>query len=406
MTGQGTRDSATAPFRRWLPTLAFADALAFAALFVSLVLFKRLGKSNDETTIYTSLLFTPWLARPIIDRYLPQAARPQMSLAGTEMAVGSLLAVLAAVLPSNASTLDITLLLWLVSLAGAVHSVAAERLFRNGCAGHRRAVFAVRLAGFLLAMALCQGVIVALAGSMEVMARAIRSSWSVVLYLLASVSFVFSMAHLLTLRESDSAPSSAAAPLANIDRRTAAEVALLLLPLVPEALVTQVGQLFLIDAPHNGGLGLSPSEYGLAQGTVGMVALAVGCAIGVAVMRRCEPNKMLLPMAIAVTLPVGAYLYLSLCLTGDLLAICLCVSFKLLSLGFGLSILYRELVTRMQNRSLSMALIAFPLVVVGLFSGTFQESMGYRTFFAVVLSLTPLSIAAVALVNAKKTKQP
>lgn len=406
MTGRGTRDTNTAAFRRCLPTLALANALAFAIMFVSLVLFKRLGQSNDETTIYTSLLFTPWLLRPFIDRYMPQAMPRRLSLAGTEIATATLLAVLAATLPSNASTFDLTVLLWLASALGAVHSVAAERFFHGGCAGSGRTVFAMRLAGFLVAMTVCQGVIVALAGSMEVMTRAIRNSWSTVFYLLAFISFVLSIVHFLALRESGGAASATATTLAAISRREMAEVALLLLALVPEALVTQVGQLFLIDAPHNGGLGLSPSEYGLAQGTVGMVALAIGYATGMAVMHRNEPSKMLLPMAISVTLPAGVYLYLSFSMTGDLLAICLCVSFKLASLGFGLSILNRLLVERIHDHYVSTALIAFPLVIVGLFSGTIQESMGYRTFFAVAMSLTPLAIAAIALANTVKTRLP
>lgn len=393
-------------FPRWLPTLAFADALAFATMFVSLVLFKRLGKSNDETTIYTSLLFTPWLLRPMIDFYLPKTLRLPLSLVATEMAAAVLLAVLGVLMRDNASVVCITSFMWLVSLCGVVHSVAAERLRRDALEGHRRTVFAMRLAGFFVAMALCQGLVVALAGNMEVMTRAIRSSWSLAFYLLASVFFVLSLVHSFTLRRCGCAAHRSVEAFMGIDRRTMAQVALLLLSIVPEALTTQVGQLFLIDAPHNGGLGLSPSEYGLVQGTVGMVALVFGGGMGLAVTHKGLLNRWLVPLAVAVTLPVGAYLYLSFSMTGNLVVVGLCAVVKLSSLGFGLSVLYRMLVARVSSKTLSTALIALPLVVVGIFSGAFQESMGYRTFFAVVLSLSPLAWAAIAFANGMGAKLP
>ena len=52
-----------------------------------------------------------------------------------------------------------------------------------------------------------------------------------------------------------------------------AGILFMLLYRMPEGLLAKVSALFLIDAGHNGGLGLSPQEYGLVQGTVGVVGL-------------------------------------------------------------------------------------------------------------------------------------
>ena len=49
---------------------------------------------------------------------------------------------------------------------------------------------------------------------------------------------------------------------------------------MPEGLLAKVSALFLIDAVHKGGLGLSPAEYGLVQGTVGVVGLTLGGILG------------------------------------------------------------------------------------------------------------------------------
>lgn len=49
---------------------------------------------------------------------------------------------------------------------------------------------------------------------------------------------------------------------------------------MPEGLMEKVSALFLIDSGHNGGLGLSPQEYGLVQGTVGIIGVSLGGILG------------------------------------------------------------------------------------------------------------------------------
>lgn len=399
MTQQETLHSTTI---RWSPTLAFANALAFAVLFVPLVLFKRFGLSNDTTTLLTSLLFMPWLLRPLAVRYLPATVRLRPLTAGLESVLALLLFVLAYALPLTDSVNTVVLLLLLASLGGVVHDVAMERYICDMKDEHQRTVFTMRTIAFLVAMAVCQGLTVALAGSMEVMTRTVRSSWGTAFYALAAVFLVLSIVNFLLLPGDSRGKPDENIPyyIRRIDRSTATIVTLLLLMLVPEALTLQVEQLFLIDAPHSGGLGLSPSEYGLLQGTVGVVALVVGIVVGLKAMRRWSVLKEMIAVATATTLPVGAYFYLSLCLSGDLLVIGVCVFIKQLSLGFGLSVLYRLLFERLQSRHLSTALIALPLLLVGTLSGTLQESVGYRIFFIAVLSVSPLVFAVVAVVNA------
>lgn len=55
---------------------------------------------------------------------------------------------------------------------------------------------------------------------------------------------------------------------------------------LPEAFLSKVTTLFLIDSGHNGGLGLSPQEYGLVQGTVGVIGVALGSILGGIVVSR------------------------------------------------------------------------------------------------------------------------
>ena len=80
---------------------------------------------------------------------------------------------------------------------------------------------------------------------------------------------------------------------------------------MPEGLLAKVSALFLIDATAKGGLGLSPAEYGLVQGTVGVIGLTLGGILGGIAASRDGLKHWLWPMVIAITLPDLVYVYLS-----------------------------------------------------------------------------------------------
>ncbi len=50
----------------WIPTLYFAEGLPYALVMsVSLVLYKNLGVPNAENTFFISLLYLPWVIKPL-----------------------------------------------------------------------------------------------------------------------------------------------------------------------------------------------------------------------------------------------------------------------------------------------------------------------------------------------------
>ena len=50
----------------WVPTLYFAEGLPYVAVMtISLIMYKRLGLSNADITLYTSWLYLPWVIKPL-----------------------------------------------------------------------------------------------------------------------------------------------------------------------------------------------------------------------------------------------------------------------------------------------------------------------------------------------------
>jgi len=165
----------------------------------------------------------------------------------------------------------------------------------------------------------------------------------------------------------------------------------MLLYRMPEGLLAKVSALFLIDASHNGGMGLSPQEYGLVQGTVGVIGLTLGGILGGICAGKDGLKKWLWPMVCAITLPDIVYVYLSYALNSNLMVINVCVFIEQFGYGFGFTayMLYLIYYSRGQFKTshyaLCTAFMALSMMIPGLFAGALQEAVGYRHFFIIVM---------------------
>ena len=166
---------------------------------------------------------------------------------------------------------------------------------------------------------------------------------------------------------------------------------------MPEGLLAKVSALFLIDAAHKGGMGLSPAEYGLVQGTVGVVGLTLGGILGGIVASRGGLKKWLWPMVCAITLPDIVYVYLSYALPSNLVIVSSCIFVEQFGYGFGFSaymlylIYYSQGEHKTSHYALCTALMALSMMIPGFFAGALQELVGYRLFFIIVMASCSLT---------------
>lgn len=174
-------------------------------------------------------------------------------------------------------------------------------------------------------------------------------------------------------------------------RITVIGILFMLLYRMPEGLLAKVSALFLIDAPHNGGLGLSPQEYGFVQGTIGLVGLTLGGILGGLAAGKDGLKRWLWPMVCAITLPDVVYIYMSYAQTSDLLIINACVFIEQFGYGFGFTaymlylILFSQGEFKTSHYALCTAFMALSMMIPGLFAGALQEAVGYKTFFIIVM---------------------
>jgi len=401
----------------WVPTLYFAEALPYVAVMtISLIMYKRLGLSNADITLYTSWLYLPWVIKPLWSPFVDLLRTKRWWIVAMQLLIGASLGGVAFTIPGPFWLQGSLAFFWLMAFSSATHDIAADGFYMLGLDQHQQAYFVgIRSTFYRIATIAGQGLLVMLAGNLEVITRNIHYSWSLIFYLMAGLFIAFWLWHQYILPRPEDAGSSEAETVQLVSRSSLLKdfwstfvtffqkpqawvgICFMLFYRMPEGLLAKVSALFLIDAAHKGGLGLSPAEYGLVQGTVGMIGLTLGGIIGGIVASRDGLKHWLWPMVCAITLPDLVYVYLSYALPSSLLIVNVCVFIEQFGYGFGFSaymlylIYYSQGEHKTAHYALCTAFMALSMMLPGLFAGALQESVGYRAFFLIVIAACSLT---------------
>lgn len=395
----------------WVPTLYFAEGIPYVAVMtVSLIMYKRMGLSNADITLYTSWLYLPWVVKPFWSPFVDVVKTKRWWVVGMQLLIGASLAGVAFTLPTSWWLQGSLCFFWLMAFSSATHDIAADGFYMLGLTSHEQAWFVgIRSTFYRIATIFGQGALVALAGVMAVMTRNVRYSWSLMFYFAAGLFVALWLYHRWVLPRPT---SDAGQGRADILRELWATVrtffqkpawmvgiAFMLFYRMPEGLLSKVSALFLADAGHNGGLGLSDVEYGLVQGTVGIIGLTLGGILGGIAASRDGLKRWLWPMVMAITLPDLVYVYLSYAMPDSLLVISACVFVEQFGYGFGFSaymlylIYYSRGPHKTSHYAIATAFMALSMMLPGLFAGALQEAVGYRSFFLIVVGSCLLTYA-------------
>lgn len=391
----------------WVPTLYFAEGLPYVAVMtISLILYKQLGLSNTEITFYTSWLYLPWVIKPLWSPFIDLIKTKRWWIVTMELLIGAAFGGVAFMIPTSFWLQGTLFFFWVMAFASATHDIAADGFYMLGLDTHNQAWFVgIRSTFYRLATIFGQGVLVMIAGNLQVIYRnSISYSWSLMFYGVTGIFIALWLLHhyVLPTPTEDTARNDVNAntiwkefvnTIKTFFKKEQVLVGILFMLLyrMPEGLLAKVSALFLIDASHNGGMGLSPQEYGLVQGTVGVIGLTLGGILGGICAGKDGLKKWLWPMVCAITLPDIVYVYLSYALNSNLMVINICVFIEQFGYGFGFTayMLYLIYYSRGQFKTshyaLCTAFMALSMMIPGLFAGALQEAVGYRHFFIIVM---------------------
>ena len=404
----------------WVPTLYFAEGVPYVAVMtISLIMYKRLGLSNTDITLYTSWLYLPWVIKPLWSPFVDMLRSKRWWIVSMQILIAAALGGVAFTIPGPWWLQGSLCFFWLMAFSSATHDIAADGFYMLGLDQHEQAYFVgIRSTFYRIATIFSSGLLVGLAGALQVMTRNIRYSWSLVFYLMAGLFIGLWLYHHWALpkpKEDGEKEKKTARDIINEFWKTLvtffqkpqvwAGICFMLFYRMPEGLLAKVSALFLVDATHNGGLGLSDGEYGLVQGTVGVIGLTLGGILGGFAAARDGLKRWLWPMVLAITLPDLVYVYLSYVMPSDLLVINVCVFVEQFGYGFGFSaymlylIYYSQGEHKTSHYALCTAFMALSMMIPGLFAGALQEAVGYQTFFLIVIGACSLTYIVTAFLK-------
>ena len=404
----------------WVPTLYFAEGVPYVAVMtISVIIYKRLGLSNTDITLYTSGLYLPWVITPLWSPFVDMLRTKRWWILAMQILIAAALAGVAFTIPGPWWLQGSLAFFWLLAFSSATHDIAADGFYMLGLEQHEQAYFVgIRSTFYRIATIFSSGLLVGLAGVLQVLTRSIAYAWSLVFYLIAGLFIALWLYHSWALprpSEDSDRIQKTVKDIVNEFWQTLVTffqkpqvwvgICFMLFYRMPEGLLAKVSALFLVDKMSNGGLGLSDVEFGMVQGTVGVIGLTLGGILGGIVASRDGLKRWLWPMVMAITIPDLVYVYLSYALPSSLLVINICIFLEQFGYGFGFSaymlylIYYSQGEHKTAHYALCTAFMALSMMIPGLFAGALQESVGYQAFFLIVVGCCAMTYIVSALLK-------
>ncbi len=386
---------------------------------VSAIMYKRLGLSNAEITFYTSWLYLPWTVKPVWSPFVDLVKSKRWWILIMEFLIAASIVGVAFTTPS-AHFLWFTLLSFtIMAFCSATHDIAADGFYMLALSPHEQTLYVgIRSTFYRIATIAGSGLLIMLAGTLETFTRRVAFSWSVTFYALAAFFVAITFYHFFTLprppRDRTHHAVSARQLLkdfwltiVSFIRKPHALAAMLFMLLyrLPEALLIRMANIFMIDPPSAGGLGLSTQEVGFVQGTVGVFGLVLGGLIGGLAAARDGLKKWLWPMVWSITLPDLVYVYMSYFLPTNFLLINTLVFIEQFGYGFGFTaymlflIYYSQGEQQTSHYALCTAFMALSMMLPGMVAGQLQEITSYFHFFLIVMACCLVTVGVTALLK-------
>lgn len=407
----------------WIPTLYIAEGLPNVIVtVVAATLFMDRGFTDAQIALYIGWLQQPWIFKflwaPFVDLYKTK----RWWVISMQVLMGSAFAGVAFVLPYDFWFQAVFCLLLLISFSSATHDIAADGYYMLELDEHRQALFVgIRNTFYRLAVIFGKGVLIPVAGLLQQLLPGNTAfAWSLLFYGIAGlfIGFWLYHRHFMPRPAKDVQQSSTARdvvrgmvnslksfftklPL----RHTIATLCFLLLYRLPEAVMSTVSITFLQRPHEQGGLGLTKEQFGLANGTVGVIGLLIGGILGGILASRDGLKRWIWPMVLAITLPDALYIYLSYAQPDSLFIISASIFVEQFGFGLGFTALtlymlyYSQGPFQTSHYALCTGIIYLGWVLPGMFAGFLKDAVGYQSFFVIVMALCSITFVVTAFLK-------
>lgn len=387
----------------WVPSLYIAEGLPyFAVNTLTVIMYTNMGVDLTEMAFFTGWLYLPWVIKPFWSPFIDLFKTKRWWVLFMQFAMAVGMSCVAFFLPGSHFFKITLIFFWLIAFFSATHDISADGLYLLGLDSHHQAAFVgVRSTFYRVASIAGQGGLVLLAGYFETSLGNIPLAWSYVFGILSLFFFLIAIYHCFAIpKAKDDLPMSGVNRKSLIKDFFKTFITFFYKPQIvtalffmlfyrfPEALCIKLVQPFLLASRDAGGLGMSTSEAGLVNGTIGVVGLLIGGIFGGLVIARGGLKRLLTPMAACLTLPCVFYCLLAMFQPQSFFLISSAVFVEQFGYGFGFTayMLYLLYFSRGENATshyaFCTAFMAIGMMVPGMFAGWIHHATEEYEFFA------------------------
>ncbi|MDZ7634561.1 MAG: hypothetical protein U5L72_09050 [Bacteroidales bacterium] len=153
----------------WIPSLYLAEGLPYVAVnIISVITYKRMGISNADIALYTSLLYLPWVIKPIWSPLVDLLKTKRWWIVITQLVLALGFASIALTIPASLFFKITLAFFWLLAFGSATHDIAADGFYMLGLNTNQQAKYVgIRSTFYRIATITGQGLLVILAGFLE-----------------------------------------------------------------------------------------------------------------------------------------------------------------------------------------------------------------------------------------------
>ncbi|POY37737.1 MFS transporter [Flavobacterium alvei] len=392
----------------WIPFLNFASGLPYAIIIsVSVIMYKNLGISNEDIGIYTSLLYLPWVIKPLWSPFIDLFSTKRNWFLVMQLLISIAFLVVGFTIPvSNFFILSLAIF-WVAAFASASNDVASDGFYMLALTKDQQSFFlGIRSTFYRLAMLTGNGLIVIIAGYFEQLYADKTKAWSYTMIIVGLIMTVLTIYnYFLTPKteinslETESQPTpkvSFGTVFSSFFQKKQIGIALsfILLFRLGESQLLKMLTPFLIDDKAVGGMGLLTEDVGIIYGTFGVLALTIGGILGGIAISKNGLGKWMLPMILTMHLPIIGFILLAHFHPTSIYYIYAVVIAEQFGYGFGFASFMMYLIyladgeSKTSHYSIATGFMALGMMLPGMLSGYIQEYLGYGNFFIWVFLAT------------------
>ena len=402
----------------WIPVLNFASGLPYAIIIsVSVIMYKNLGINNEDIGIYTSLLYLPWVIKPLWSPFIDLYSTKRKWFLSMQLLISLAFLIVGLTIPlSNFFVISLAIF-WVAAFASASNDVASDGFYMLALEKEQQSFFlGIRSTFYRLSMLTGNGLIVVIAGYLEQEYGDKQKAWSYTMIVVGLIMTVITIYNYFTtpkieletakvkiveakiaVSKTELVPNkSFGAVFASFFKKKQIGIALtfILLFRLGESQLLKMLTPFLIDPITAGGMGLTTQDVGVIYGTFGVLALTVGGILGGIVISRDGLGKWMLPMILAMHLPIIGFILLSHFHPSSVYYVYVTVIAEQFGYGFGFAAFMMYLIyladgeSKTSHYSIATGFMALGMMVPGMLSGYIQEYLGYGNFFIWVFIAT------------------